>query len=110
MPTQLYLIELFGSKGAASALSANNVLRYSGGTFLPPAGPSLYGALDYGWGNTLLCFLRAAVYPTSRSLLQVPRAASREEGCRALSRLRIRRATNWLVPVNSGVKVCCSCL
>ncbi|KAL9127160.1 MAG: hypothetical protein Q9217_003913 [Psora testacea] len=57
MPTQLYLIELFGSKGAASALSANNVLRYMGGTFLPLAGPSLYRALDYGWGNTLLGFL-----------------------------------------------------
>lgn len=57
MPTQLYLIELFGSKGAASALSANNVLRYMGGTFLPLVGPSLYRALDYGWGNTLLGFL-----------------------------------------------------
>ena len=33
MPTQLYLIELFGSKGAPSALSAMNVLRYMGGTF-----------------------------------------------------------------------------
>ncbi|KAL8734067.1 MAG: hypothetical protein Q9181_003351 [Wetmoreana brouardii] len=57
MPTQLYLIDLFGSNGAASALSANNVLRYMGGTFLPLAGPSLYRALDYGWGNSLLGFL-----------------------------------------------------
>jgi hypothetical protein len=57
MPTQLYLIELFGSKGAASALSANNVLRYMGGTFLPLAGPRLYESLGYGWGNTLLGFL-----------------------------------------------------
>lgn len=57
MPTQLYLIELFGSKGAPSALSAMNVLRYMGGTFLPLAGPRLYKALGYGWGNTLLGFL-----------------------------------------------------
>lgn len=57
MPTQLYLIELFGSKGAPSALSAMNLLRYMGGTFLPLAGPRLYGALGYGWGNTLLGFL-----------------------------------------------------
>ncbi|KAL8770434.1 MAG: hypothetical protein Q9209_003860 [Squamulea sp. 1 TL-2023] len=57
MPTQLYLIELFGSKGAASALGANNVLRYGGGTFLPLAGPRLYEALNYGWGNSLLGFL-----------------------------------------------------
>ena len=57
MPTQLYLIELFGSKGAPSALSAMNVLRYMGGTFLPLAGPRLYRALGYGWGNSLLGFL-----------------------------------------------------
>ncbi|KAL8790924.1 MAG: hypothetical protein Q9213_000349 [Squamulea squamosa] len=57
MPTQLYLIELFGSRGAASALGANNVLRYGGGTFLPLAGPRLYEALNYGWGNSLLGFL-----------------------------------------------------
>lgn len=57
MPTQLYLIELFGSKAVVSALSANNDLRCSGGTFLPLAGSSLYSALDYGWGNTLLGFL-----------------------------------------------------
>ena len=57
MPTQLYLIELFGSKGAASALGASNILRYLGGTFLPLAGPSLYRSLHYGWGNTLLGFL-----------------------------------------------------
>ena len=57
MPTQLYLIELFGSKGAPAALSAMNVLRYMGGTFLPLAGPRLYRALGYGWGNSLLGFL-----------------------------------------------------
>lgn len=57
MPTQLYLIELFGSKGAPSALSAMNLLRYMGGTFLPLAGPRLYRALGYGWGNSLLGFL-----------------------------------------------------
>ncbi|PVH93336.1 MFS general substrate transporter [Periconia macrospinosa] len=57
MPTQLYLIELFGSKGAASALSTNNVLRYMGGTFFPLAGPRLYSSLGYGWGNSLLGFL-----------------------------------------------------
>ena len=57
MPMQLYLIELFGSKGAPAALSAMNVLRYNGGTFLPLAGPRLYRALGYGWGNSLLGFL-----------------------------------------------------
>ena len=63
MPTQLYLIELFGAKGAASALGAYNLLRYVGGTFLPLAGPPLYKSLHLGWGNTLLGFLALAFVP-----------------------------------------------
>ena len=63
MPTQLYLIELFGSKDAPAALSAMNVLRYMGGTFLPLAGPRLYRALGYGWGNSLLGFLALLFAP-----------------------------------------------
>lgn len=57
MPAQLYLIVLFGSEASASALSANNLLRYLSSTFLPLAGPAMYAALGYGWGNTLLGFL-----------------------------------------------------
>jgi hypothetical protein len=54
-PTQLYLIELFGPKSAASALGAYNLLRYIGGTFLPLAGAPLYKTpLHYGWGNVRL--------------------------------------------------------
>ncbi|SPO04281.1 probable MFS multidrug transporter [Cephalotrichum gorgonifer] len=63
MPTQLYLVDLFGSKGAASALGATNLLRYLSSTFLPLAGPSMYKALGYGWGNTLLGFLAMAFIP-----------------------------------------------
>ncbi|WEW56375.1 hypothetical protein PRK78_001818 [Emydomyces testavorans] len=59
MPAQLYLVELFGSEAAASALGANNLLS----TFLPLAGPSMYQALNYGWGNTLLGFLALGFFP-----------------------------------------------
>ncbi|RHZ44879.1 MFS transporter [Aspergillus thermomutatus] len=63
MPAQLYLIDVFGSQAAASALGANNLLRYISSTFLPLAGPSMYAALNYGWGNTLLGFLALAFVP-----------------------------------------------
>lgn len=63
MPAQLYLVDLFGSEAAASALGANILLRYVSGTFLPLAGPSMYRTLNYGWGNTLLGFLALAFVP-----------------------------------------------
>jgi multidrug resistance protein len=49
MPAQLYLVDVFGSTAAASALGANNLLRYISSTFLPLAGPPLYQRLGYGW-------------------------------------------------------------
>ncbi|KAH8698941.1 putative MFS multidrug transporter [Talaromyces proteolyticus] len=63
MPAQLYLIDVFGSEAAASALGANNLLRYISSTFLPLAGPKMYQALNYGWGNSLLGFLALAFVP-----------------------------------------------
>ncbi len=63
MPAQLYLVNLFGSEGAASALGANLLLRYISGTFLPLAGPRMYQTLHYGWGNSLLGLLTLAFLP-----------------------------------------------
>ncbi|KAK7981459.1 MFS general substrate transporter [Apiospora saccharicola] len=63
MPTQLYLVDIFGSEAAASALGANNLLRFLSSTFLPLAGPPMYGALGDGWGNTMLGFLALAFLP-----------------------------------------------
>jgi hypothetical protein len=63
MPAQLYLVDLFGSEAAASALGANNLLRYLSSTFLPLAGPSMYRTLNYGWGNTLLGLLALGFVP-----------------------------------------------
>ncbi|CEJ83194.1 hypothetical protein VHEMI03214 [[Torrubiella] hemipterigena] len=65
MLTQLYLVELFGTKAAASALGANILVRYLGGTFLPLAGPSMYATLGLGWGNSLLGFVSLAFIPAS---------------------------------------------
>lgn len=63
MPAQLYIVDLFGSEAAASALSANLLLRYVSGTFLPLAAPRMYKAMGYGWGNTLLGFLALSFVP-----------------------------------------------
>ncbi|KAL2695256.1 hypothetical protein AAEP93_004009 [Penicillium crustosum] len=62
-PSQLYLIDVFGSEAAASALGANNLLRYISSTFLPLAGPAMYSSLNYGWGNSLLGFIALAFVP-----------------------------------------------
>ncbi|KAL5333053.1 major facilitator superfamily domain-containing protein [Aspergillus crustosus] len=62
-PAQLYLIDVFGSQAAASALGANNLLRYIFSTFLPLAGPRMYRSLNYGWGNSLLGFIALAFVP-----------------------------------------------
>lgn len=63
MPSQLYLVDLFGSEAAASALGANILLRSMFGAFLPLAGSQMYSALNYGWGNTLLGLLALAFAP-----------------------------------------------
>lgn len=65
MLTQLYLVDLFGTKAAASALGANILVRYLGGTFLPLAGPSMYKKLGLGWGNSVLGFASLAFIPAS---------------------------------------------
>jgi hypothetical protein len=63
MLSQLYLVDLFGSEAAASALGANILLRSLSGAFLPLAGPHLYMALNYGWGTTVLGFLAMIFIP-----------------------------------------------
>ncbi|OJJ78427.1 uncharacterized protein ASPGLDRAFT_40809 [Aspergillus glaucus CBS 516.65] len=53
---QTYLVDAF-SAYSASALAANNVVRSIAGGVVPLAGPSMYGKLGLGWGNTLLGLL-----------------------------------------------------
>ncbi|KAK9236691.1 major facilitator superfamily domain-containing protein [Lipomyces kononenkoae] len=61
-PTITYLVDAY-TIYAASASSASSMVRSLGGAVLPLAGPPMYSALGYGWGNTLLAFIMLAITP-----------------------------------------------
>ncbi|OLN98046.1 putative transporter C1529.01-like protein 8 [Colletotrichum chlorophyti] len=63
MPSQIYLVDAFGSEASASALATNTFLRSLFGAFLPLAGPPLYDRLGLGWGNSLLAIIGMAFIP-----------------------------------------------
>ncbi|KAI0010542.1 putative MFS transporter [Xylariaceae sp. FL0662B] len=63
MPVQTYLVDVFGTRGAASALAANTIVRTLFGAFFPLVAPSLYDNLGLGWGNSLLGFICLAFIP-----------------------------------------------
>jgi hypothetical protein len=44
-------------------MAANTVLRSVGGAVLPLAGPKMFHALGYGWGNTLLAGIAVLMLP-----------------------------------------------
>jgi MFS family permease len=62
MPATTYLVDVF-TLHAASAMAATTVLRSLFGAFLPLSGKQMYGTLGYGWGNSLLGFVAAAMIP-----------------------------------------------
>lgn len=64
MPVQTYLIDAY-PEHASSATAACTVLRSLVGTFLPIAGPPMYSALGYGWGNTTLALIAFLLAPIS---------------------------------------------
>lgn len=53
---QTYLVDSY-TRFAASAIAAATVLRSLAGFGFPLFAPSMYNALDYGWGNSLLGFV-----------------------------------------------------
>ena len=57
---QSYVIDTYTTY-AASAVAAITVLRNVAGFAFPLFAPSLYGALGYGWGNSILGFVAIAV-------------------------------------------------
>ncbi|KAJ8097705.1 major facilitator superfamily domain-containing protein [Lipomyces tetrasporus] len=61
-PTTSYLVDAY-TIYAVSANSASTMVRSLGGAFLPLAGPRMYAALGYGWGNTLLALIMLAITP-----------------------------------------------
>lgn len=62
MPAQAYIIDAY-PQYAASGIAAFTVLRSITAAFLPLAGPSLFGTLGLGWGNSLLGFVCVAMVP-----------------------------------------------
>lgn len=62
VPSFGYLVDAFDVH-SASAIAANLCLRCVVGALLPLTGPSLYGRLGVGWGNTLLAFVAVAFVP-----------------------------------------------
>ncbi|KAI1836296.1 hypothetical protein DTO013E5_1087 [Penicillium roqueforti] len=59
---QTYVIDSY-PRYAASAVAAITVSRSLFGALLPLAGPYMYQALGYGWGNSLLGFVTLAMIP-----------------------------------------------
>lgn len=56
MCIQIYLIDCY-IRYAASVVAVITILRSIVGALLPLAGLSLYDALGYGWGNSVLAFM-----------------------------------------------------
>ncbi|KAI0101659.1 major facilitator superfamily domain-containing protein [Nemania sp. FL0031] len=57
---QTFLVDTY-TRYAASAVSAGTVFRSLAGFGFPLFAPSLYAALGYGWGNTLLALLGVVI-------------------------------------------------
>jgi MFS family permease len=57
-----YLVDAF-EEWAASAMAASTILRSIMGALIPLAGESMYDAMGYGWGNSLLGFITLAMLP-----------------------------------------------
>lgn len=72
IPAFSYLVDAFGIY-AASAVAASITLRCVTGAILPLAGPSLYGTLGQGWGNSVLGFVAFALLPMPIMLMKFGR-------------------------------------
>lgn len=62
LPISTYIVDSYPVY-AASATSANVILRSVVGALLPLAGPPLYASLGLGWGNSLLGFISIIMVP-----------------------------------------------
>ena len=59
----LYMMDMFGPQGAASALAASTLIRNGSGAFLALAADPLYKRIGLGWGNSVLGFIVLAFTP-----------------------------------------------
>ncbi|OTA93954.1 hypothetical protein M434DRAFT_72172 [Hypoxylon sp. CO27-5] len=60
---QVYMMDMFGPQGAASALAATTLVRNASGAFLALAADPLYDRFGLGWGNSVLGFITLAFTP-----------------------------------------------
>ncbi|KAI0385570.1 MFS general substrate transporter [Hypomontagnella monticulosa] len=60
---QLYMMDMFGPEGAASALAATTLIRNASGAFMALAAAPLYESIGLGWGNSVLGFITLAFTP-----------------------------------------------
>lgn len=60
---QLYMMDMFGPEGAASALAATTLVRNASGAFLALAADPLYKRFGLGWGYSVLGFVTLAFVP-----------------------------------------------
>ncbi|KAK7747993.1 hypothetical protein SLS53_001245 [Cytospora paraplurivora] len=60
---QLYMMDMFGPEGAASALAATTLVRNVSGALLALAADPLYKRFGLGWGNSILGFVTLAFVP-----------------------------------------------
>lgn len=59
----LYLIDCYGPSGSASAMSANNLLRYTLASVFPLFTVQMFETLGNGWAGSLLGFVALALLP-----------------------------------------------
>ncbi|KAM5429352.1 hypothetical protein McanMca71_002963 [Microsporum canis] len=62
MASTLYLVDAY-TVYAASVTASSTIFRCLCATFLPLAGPAMYGKLGVGWGTSLLGFIAVAFIP-----------------------------------------------
>ncbi|KAH8653888.1 major facilitator superfamily domain-containing protein [Xylariales sp. PMI_506] len=60
---QIYMMDMFGPQGAASALAAISLVRNGSGAFLALAAEPLYKKIGLGWGQSVLAFITLAFTP-----------------------------------------------
>lgn len=63
MACVMYLMDFYGPASGASAMGANNLLRYLFGAAFPLFAVQMFRGLGVGWATSLLGFLELALTP-----------------------------------------------
>lgn len=63
MGTSIYLVDVYQALNSASAIAANNLLRYLFGAAFPLFTVQMYEKIGIGWASSLLGFLALGMLP-----------------------------------------------